>query len=201
SIAEMSALNSTVNSSLDVAILNEGGTINADVDISTYHLADIDTTFNSSSANVTVVGGTGDDTFVGGSGDDTFSGGSGTDKFTGGLGNDTFQFATSDSDTTSFSTADRITDFTTDVDEIDISVEKGDFVITEATLSYSDFVSAATDSFDGSGADIFAMVAGDYERTFVAVDMDESGTFTADDLLIRLDDVTQISHLQEGDFI
>ena len=59
---------------------------------------------------------------------------------------------------------------------------------------------AANTSFDGTDADIFATVT-DYGFAMVAVDMDQSGDFGTDDLLLRLDDITLTSHLVAGDFI
>ena len=61
-------------------------------------------------------------------------------------------------------------------------------------------MSAADAWFDGTDADIFAAVNA-YGFTNVAVDMNQSGDFGTDDLLLRLDDITLTSHLVAGDFI
>lgn len=79
--------------------------------------------FNGTVANDYLNAGAGNDIVNGGSGDDTIVGGAGLDQLTGGTGNDTFRF-TSISDsyrTATVSSADLITDFDSDHDQLDVA--------------------------------------------------------------------------------
>lgn len=78
-----------------------------------------DTIIGNAIANV-LKGGVGNDTISGGGGNDTLIGGIGVDILTGGDGTDTFVFAAGDS-SPAVSQHDRITDFTSGVDHIDLS--------------------------------------------------------------------------------
>lgn len=70
--------------------------------------------------NDTITGGNGRDVLEGGAGDDVLRGGNGNDVLRGGSGSDTFVFATV-GETGNGVRSDRITDFTTGVDKIDVS--------------------------------------------------------------------------------
>jgi hypothetical protein len=67
-------------------------------------------------------GNTGGDSIVAGAGNDTISGGAGADTVTGDAGNDHFRFAAGDASSLTEGAIDRITDFTTNVDQLWIGV-------------------------------------------------------------------------------
>lgn len=71
-----------------------------------------------------LVGGSGSDVVLGGIGDDTLLGGTGRDTLTGGAGADVFEFATASQAGLTASTRDQVSDFTTKVDDIDLSAIK-----------------------------------------------------------------------------
>jgi uncharacterized delta-60 repeat protein len=73
-------------------------------------------TFNGSMFNDMLTGGTGTDTLLGGAGNDLLNGGKGFDYLTGGTGADTFRFTGG----TGITNADRITDFVSGLDKIQI---------------------------------------------------------------------------------
>lgn len=75
---------------------------------------DLDNAITGNSGNNVINGGNGNDSLSGGSGDDTLIGGAGNDTLTGGSGADTFVFAMG-------SGQDRITDFNTTEDKLDLN--------------------------------------------------------------------------------
>ena len=75
-----------------------------------------------------IEGGLGADTLIGSAGSDVISGGSGKDLLTGGLGADTFVFAAASASLKA--TSDVITDFTTGVDHIDLSLIDANTLLT-----------------------------------------------------------------------
>src|SRR5439155_16853915 len=97
----------------------------------------------------TLSGGGGNDTLIGGGGNDRLIGGSGVDALTGGGSGDTFVFLLGDSSATS-GQHDRITDFTTGVDHIDLS---GIDAIS-STGSYDQFKFLASAAFDGAAGEL-----------------------------------------------
>lgn len=73
------------------------------------------------SGNDALYGGNGNDTLIGGDGDDRLDSGAGNDSLTGGTGRDTFVVSNYSSDSYSNYTA-QVTDFTRNVDKLDISL-------------------------------------------------------------------------------
>lgn len=85
-----------------------------------------------------LVGGTGNDWLSGGVGDDTLSGGTGRDTLIGGAGADVFVFATTAGAGLGVGTRDQIADFTTTVDQIDLSaIKSGQTFIGAAAFANS----------------------------------------------------------------
>ncbi|MEH2591217.1 M10 family metallopeptidase C-terminal domain-containing protein [Bradyrhizobium sp. AZCC 1721] len=97
----------------------------------------------------TLSGGGGGDTLAGGGGNDRLIGGSGKDNMTGGASADTFVFAFGDSSAAS-GQHDRITDFTTGTDHIDLSGI--DAITSTGALDLFHFTGAA--SFSGSAGEL-----------------------------------------------
>src|SRR5438874_3990808 len=97
----------------------------------------------------TLSGGGGNDILTGGAGSDRFIGGSGVDNLTGGGSGGTFVFLLGDSSPAS-GQHDRITDFTTGVDHIDLS---GIDAIS-STGSYDQFKFLASAAFDGAAGEL-----------------------------------------------
>ncbi|MBR1244217.1 M10 family metallopeptidase C-terminal domain-containing protein [Bradyrhizobium sp. AUGA SZCCT0274] len=99
----------------------------------------------------TLTGGAGNDTLTGGAGNDQLAGGVGVDVMTGGGGADNFKFAVGQSSATS-GQHDRITDFVTGVDHIDLSAI--DAIAATGAHDLFRFLGAA--AFDGvAGALIY----------------------------------------------
>ena len=96
---------------------SEKGTDLADVYIGT-NFAD---RYDGGKGSDHISGGNGSDVLEGGSGKDTLIGGNGDDILRGGTGNDTFVFRTAGEASASGSLIDRITDFETGADRIDLS--------------------------------------------------------------------------------
>ena len=83
-------------------------------------------------------GGLGNDWLAGGLGDDTLSAGAGRDTMTGGAGEDVFVFASAAEAGRSLATRDQISDFTTKVDDIDLSaIKAGQIFIGSGTFATS----------------------------------------------------------------
>ncbi|WP_171944920.1 M10 family metallopeptidase C-terminal domain-containing protein [Bradyrhizobium ottawaense] len=97
----------------------------------------------------TLIGGAGNDTLIGGAGNDRLIGGPGVDIMTGGGGADTFVFATGDSSTVA-GQHDRITDFVSGTDHIDLS---GIDAIA-STSGYDPFRFIGSSAFDGSAGEL-----------------------------------------------
>ena len=110
-------------------------------------------TLIANNAGCTLSGGVGSDTLIGGAGNDRLIGGVGIDNLTGGGGGDTFVFAFGDSSAAA-GQHDRITDFTTGIDRIDLSG-------IDAIAS-----SAVQDSFHFIGTAAFGGVAGELNAIF-----------------------------------
>lgn len=129
----------------------------------------------------TISGGNGADTLNGQAGNDVMHGGKGKDVFTDGSGADTFQFVSA-SDSLNNNTADRITDFQTGQDLIDLSGLSDELV----------FIGSA--GFSGVGNEVRLTKSGG--NTLVRIDLDGDG---GGEIKIILDDVT--SELSITDFI
>ncbi|QWG25109.1 M10 family metallopeptidase C-terminal domain-containing protein [Bradyrhizobium sediminis] len=97
----------------------------------------------------TLTGGAGNDTLLGGAGADLLIGGIGVDTLTGGGGVDAFVFAVGDSSAAS-GQHDRITDFVSGVDHIDLS---GIDAIS-TTSAYDLFRFIGTSAFDGTAGEL-----------------------------------------------
>jgi serralysin len=97
----------------------------------------------------TLSGGAGNDALIGGAGNDRLVGGAGIDIMTGGGGADTFVFATGDSSAAS-GQHDRITDFVSGTDHIDLS---GIDAIV-GTSGYDLFRFISTGAFDGAAGEL-----------------------------------------------
>jgi Ca2+-binding RTX toxin-like protein len=123
-------------------------------------------------------GGAGNDTLQGGDGADWIIGGAGRDSMTGGAGIDTFVFHDGDFGGATTSTADRIIDFTTGEDKIDLNTVDANTLV------------AGDQSFAFVGTNAFSHTAGElrYEQisgnTYVEGDMNGDGIA---DFMIKLD--------------
>lgn len=135
-----------------------------------------------------LLGGTGNDVLNGGAGDDVLVGGIGRDILTGGNGADVFRFTPGDT-TASRVGADRITDFVSGVDHIDVSA------IDAFSASEQDnaFAFIGSRSFSGAGGELRQVF---YKgNTFLVGDIDGD---RAADFTVRLDG--ELS-LQASDFV
>jgi serralysin len=110
-------------------------------------------------------GGDGNDRMNGGTGNDTLKGGSGVDILTGGLGADVFYFAATTDTGIGFSARDKIEDFQTGLDKINLRA-----IDADATLSGDQaFHFTPGGQFDGRAGSLrFVNSAGD---TLVLVDL------------------------------
>ena len=97
----------------------------------------------------TLSGGAGNDTLIGGAGNDRLIGGAGVDTMTSGGGADTFVFASGDSSATS-GQHDRITDFVTGTDHIDLSGI--DAIVGTAGIDQFYFIGST--AFDGRAGEL-----------------------------------------------
>lgn len=118
----------------------------------------------------------GNDTLDGGNGDDLLVGSAGADTYTGGAGDDTFNVGYFDSGTGT--DADRITDFTSGDDLVDVSSWD------------ADFNTAGNQAFSWIGGAAFSGTAGELRTYFDGVDTWVQGDITGDsvaDFEIRFD--------------
>jgi len=97
----------------------------------------------------TLIGGGGNDMLIGGAGSDRLVGGTGVDTMTGNGGADTFVFATGDSSAAS-GQHDRITDFVSGVDKIDLSAIDGN----SGTGGIDQFYFISGSAFDGAAGEL-----------------------------------------------
>jgi serralysin len=138
----------------------------------------LDNIVRGNNAANTLDGGAGADTIFGNGGNDTLIGGAGRDTMVGGSGNDTFVFHTGDLGGATTSTADRITDFTSGQDEVDLSALDANSLL------------AGDQGFSFVGTNAFSHSAGElrYEHigssTFVEGDLNGDGVA---DFMIRFD--------------
>ena len=111
-------------------------------------------------------GASGADTLCGGDGDDTLIGGAGADELTGGTGADVFRYAPGDSPTGG---ADRITDFLSGTDKIDLSAIDAD----SGTTGNQSFSFIGNDAFSGTAGELRFNVNG--TDTLLKADLDGDG--------------------------
>lgn len=169
-----------------------------------------------------VTGGAAGDTVAGGAGNDTITGGAGKDTVTVGGGNDTVIFAAGTTDTvataSSIAGVDLFNDLTLNAalaDQIDLTIVVATVgTAVSGSITEASFVTdmntllnvGAGAGFDtATAADISAAVvtanAGDLTtRSFLAVDLDASDTFTAADFVIEITGST-VTSLTTATFI
>jgi Ca2+-binding RTX toxin-like protein len=133
-------------------------------------------TLSGSDGNDTIRGNNGSDTIDGGNGNDLLNGNSGADILTGGAGADTFTMGFFDSGTGA--AADRITDFTSGTDIMDLSAWD------------ADLGTAGNQAFNFVGSAAFTGTAGELRDYFDGTDTWVQGDINGDgaaDFEIRLD--------------
>jgi Ca2+-binding RTX toxin-like protein len=131
---------------------------------------DVDT-LNGEAGNDQMQGGAGNDDLIGGDGNDTMDGEVGEDTLVGGAGNDTFVFAAHTE--TLVGAADRISDFTSGQDKIDVSQIDANFNVA-GNQSFTYVGSAA---FSGTAGELRAYDSG---QGFFYVEGDVDGDGAAD---------------------
>jgi serralysin len=145
-------------------------------------------TLIANSAGSTLLGGGGNDALIGGAGSDRLIGGAGVDTLTGGGAADTFVFLSGDSSAAS-GQHDRIEDFTTGVDRIDLT--GFDAITSTSTLDAFRFMGATP--FGGSAGELNCVMSlgvltlqgdtnGDGIADF-AIDLTGNATINAADLI------------------
>jgi serralysin len=124
----------------------------------------------------TLIGGAGNDTLIGGAGNDRLVGGTGVDTMTGGGGADTFVFLLGDSPASG--QHDRITDFVSGTDHIDLS---GIDAISSAS-AYDPFYFIGVSAFDGVAGELDYYFNSSTDVTVVQGDIngDEVADFAID---------------------
>lgn len=150
-------------------------------------------TLNGGAGDDVLTGGGGRDRLIGSAGDDTLIGGEGADVLTGGSGKDLFVFkSTGDSFGSSFESGlDRITDFKSGKDGIDLSAIDAD-QIKRGAQAFS-FIDKQGSVFTGKAGElVFRKIAGG-----IMVHGDTNGDAIADFSLM----LSKLSTLHEGDFI
>jgi Ca2+-binding RTX toxin-like protein len=172
-------------------------------------------TINGGAGADVIIGGAAADSINGGVGADAITGGTGRDSLTGGLDADTFVFAAGVTDTvataTSIAGVDIITDFTANgaaADLIDLTVvvaavntavmgslAEATFVANMNTLlNVGTGAGFNTTAVAGISAAVVTATAGDLlGRSFLAVDLDGSDTFTATDFVVEITGATLTS--------
>lgn len=136
-----------------------------------------------------LLGYNGADTLIGGRGGDRLVGGYGQDVMTGGANGDRFVFADATETGATQATADRITDFATGADRIDVRAID------------ADADTAGNQNFAFVGAAVFTGVAGQLRYSAVAGGLLIEGDTTGDgvaDFAIKLDGATTLA---AGDFV
>jgi Ca2+-binding RTX toxin-like protein len=137
----------------------------------------------------------GDDALDGSGGNDTLIGGLGSDTLRGGEGKDFFRFESADAATTVAGKEDRIVDFETGLDRIDLSaIDAGSAAGDQAFK----FLGAEAFSASGGGGEIRATAYGSSGMEWL-VEGDLDGDGTADFAMIVTGFTTQ--PLAAGDFI
>jgi len=146
-------------------------------------------------------GDAGNDTITGSAGADLITGGSGQDTMTGGADADIFHVASGSSGIT-LATADTITDFTTVADDLDVGTGATYTEYLGTSQTEATFLVAAAAAFDGTGTDAYVSVnAAGSGNAWVLVDMDASGTVSANDTWIVLTGINAVAEIITGDII
>jgi Ca2+-binding RTX toxin-like protein len=139
--------------------------------------------------NDVLKGNAGNDILYGENGDDMFQGGTGQDRHYGGAGADDFIFGGGDFAGMTSGTADRIHDFVSGLDQIDLSAVDANGMVPDD----QQFAFIGTGAFTGAAGQLrYQQISG---NTYVMGDTDGDGDA---DFWIRLDG---LHNLQAGDFI
>jgi hypothetical protein len=168
----------------------------------------------------TLTGLNGKDTLDGGLGNDILVGGTGKDVLMTGAGNDVLRYAAGVTDTTasagSIAGVDWCKDFDFKLDKVDLTVKVATKGLTvTGALSEANFVSNMNTLLQqGGGAGFNTAVVGDISgaivtanagdlsgRSFLAVDLDHSNSFTAADFVIEITGATNLASLALTSFI
>ena len=135
---------------------------------------------------LSTLGNTNDVTITTDGGDDSITGGDGSDTLTGGNGDDTFTYTNAAE--SSGSNIDVVTDFVSGTDQIDISA------ITGGAGNYlgvfPNDAAANTALTAGGVSEALLLVQGGVNQFIV--DADDSGSINANDLVVQLDDITEL---------
>ena len=158
--------------------------------------------------NDTITGGAGADSLDGGAGDDTINGGAGADTLIGGMGSDRFVFASGTTDTAAATSSTSGIDVlsgltlngsTEDLIDLTVVVAKVNAAVTGnvSTTSFIADVNTLVSVAGGAGFD--TSVSGDISacvvtanagtlsgKTYLVVDLDRNGSFTATDFIIEI---------------
>ena len=187
--------------------LFDNGTITGDANAESYNLAAGANNFTTDNVGQTVVGNTGIDQLTGGSGNDVLNGGDGNDVLIGGLGNDELiggagfdshtggggddTFVFSSGSVPNITTPDEIiTDFTTNLDSLDLGAGfVGDDILIVDGADYvaSTFKSAASSAFSVNGDKVFiAYNVSGLGDALMAVDYNGNSAFDGGDAFVKL---------------
>ncbi len=155
----------------------------------------------SGDGNDKLFGNAGNDTLNAGNDNDSITGGAGKDTITTGTGNDTVVFGSGTTDTSATS-YDVLTDFNFSNDSIDLStvlVANVDITAQSGAVSAASFVANMntllsvgggqgfdTDTVGDVSAAVVTVTSGDLTGSFLAVDINGSGTFTTADFVVQL---------------
>ena len=173
----------------------------------------VDVTLTGQSDGFTINGNTGANAIIGSSGVDTITGGAAADIMTGGAGADTFVYAAGVTDTVSAAASvagiDQILDFvangsTADLLDLTVTVATVNTAVAAGSADAATFITdinALVNAAGGVGFDtavnldisaaLVTLNAGDQTgKTFLAVDLDGSDTFTATDFIIDVTGIT-----------
>ena len=116
----------------------------------------------------------GDDTIRGYAGNDVITGGAGIDLLFGGVGEDRFVFAAANDSGTVKDTLDRINDFVSGKDMIDLSGIDAD----PATLAEDAFAYRGSLKFTGAGGEVRVNISGDNATVRLDIDGDKDSDMT-----------------------
>ena len=164
-------------------------------------------TINGGAGDDALNGAAGNDVINGGAGADVITGGTGADVMTGGAGADTFVFAAGVTDTVAAAASvagiDKITDLVVngaaaDLIDLTVTVANVNTAVATGTANAATFIAdmntllnvAGGAGFDTTvagdiSAALVTLTAGDQAgHSFLAVDLDGSGTFTATDFIV-----------------
>ena len=169
----------------------------------------------SGAGNDKLFGNAGIDTLNGGDGNDSITGGAGKDTITTGTGNDTVVFGSGTTDT-SATAFDVLTDFSFTDDSIDLTVLIANVDITaqSGAVSAASFVANMntllsvgggegfdTDTVGDVSAAVVTATGGDLTGSFLAVDINGSGTFTTADFVVQLTGTLDLASFSTDVFV